>query len=194
MKPRDKRGRYISRYAAERAEERARRRPKRYVVFMLVGWAALVGAAGMPEDEPPAVCGLDAVVCPDEPDTPAWPAEELTPADRAVRDIPHSSPTTTARIRLLYAIGGELADEMARTIWCETQWYNVRSFAPYPDGRREESYGLAQIHLPDHDVTVEQAMTPEFAFRWMLDNWDTAKWYGYDRESERCTNGVPEYW
>ena len=192
MKPRDSRGRFVSRWRVEQERQRL----KRYFVFMLVGWAALAGAAEVVNREEPAVCGLDVVECPGEPPREPWELEEstLTPVERAIRDIPHKSPTTTARIRLLYEIGGDKADEMARTIWCETQWLNVQSFAYYPDGTREQSFGLAQIHLPDHDVTVAQAMDPEFAFRWMLENWNTAKWYGYDREAERCTNGVQEYW
>lgn len=34
-------------------------------------------------------------------------------------------------------------------------------------GNREMSYGLAQIHLPDHNVTHDQAIDPKFAIDFM---------------------------
>lgn len=37
-------------------------------------------------------------------------------------------------------------------------------------GDQELSFGLAMIHLPSHpDVTKEQAQDPDFALRWMVD-------------------------
>lgn len=38
-------------------------------------------------------------------------------------------------------------------------------------GERELSYGIAQIHVPDHDVTIQQAQDPDFALNWMADMW-----------------------
>jgi hypothetical protein len=50
-------------------------------------------------------------------------------------------------------------------------------------GEREKSFGLAQIHLPDHpNVTKEQATNPEFALRFMAEKWSEgrmAMWSGY---------------
>jgi len=34
-------------------------------------------------------------------------------------------------------------------------------------GDREQSFGLAQIHVPVHDVTEEQAKNPYFAVEWL---------------------------
>jgi len=71
-----------------------------------------------------------------------------------------------------------------KTVYCESQWYSIKSYLP------EESYGLAQIHTPVHNVTKEQALDAEFALNWMVDHWNTAKWYGYDRETGTCTNNL----
>lgn len=69
------------------------------------------------------------------------------------------------------------ADHFVKVIECET----MHSWDPfiqstYPnerDGGRELSFGLVQIHLPDHkNVSKEQAQDPEFAFEFMADYWD----------------------
>lgn len=47
-------------------------------------------------------------------------------------------------------------------------------------GERERSYGLAQIHLPDHPyVSIEQAKDPEFAIEFMAKSLSKGKniWY-----------------
>lgn len=46
-------------------------------------------------------------------------------------------------------------------------------------GDRERSFGLAQIHLPDHDVTYEQAIDPAFAIDFMAKNFaeGNAQWW-----------------
>lgn len=122
---------------------------------------------------------------------------EQTPVERAVSDIPHESPETTAIIEYLYTEAPKHdidPDPVARTIFCESRFYNIQS-AVVVDGVREPSYGLAQIHLPSHPtVSVEQALDPYFSVDWMLDHWHSEKWYGYDRESETCTNDNEEYW
>lgn len=40
----------------------------------------------------------------------------------------------------------------------------------YKQGDREQSYGLAQIHVPVHSVTVEQATQPLFAIDFLAKN------------------------
>lgn len=48
-------------------------------------------------------------------------------------------------------------------------------------GDREKSFGLVQIHLPDHpDVTREQAIDPAFAINFMAKNLGKVKWYCED--------------
>jgi len=37
----------------------------------------------------------------------------------------------------------------------------------YKQGDREQSYGLVQIHVPVHDVTIEQAIQPVFAVEFL---------------------------
>lgn len=48
-------------------------------------------------------------------------------------------------------------------------------------GERERSFGLAQIHLPDHpNVTEAQATDPAFAINFMAKNLGKVKWYCED--------------
>jgi len=43
-------------------------------------------------------------------------------------------------------------------------------------GEQEMSYGLAQIHLPDHpNVTYEQATNPDFALKFLAENLSAGK-------------------
>lgn len=75
------------------------------------------------------------------------------------------------------------------TIQCETAgtWNpDIQSMHRYPTDRpdwgvkagdRELSFGLAQFHLPAHNITVEQAQDPEFALHKMADLWVAGKQY-----------------
>lgn len=64
---------------------------------------------------------------------------------------------------------------MLETIKCEAKKNEDGTFDPlgqsqmlYKNGEQEESYGIAQIHLPDHpEISVEQAQNPEFAVSYM---------------------------
>lgn len=72
------------------------------------------------------------------------------------------------------------AYQMKRTLYCESHYRNIKSMLD------EESYGIAQIHLPSHpNITKEQALNPEFSIQWMANNW-TTKWYGYNRLLDAC--------
>lgn len=63
-----------------------------------------------------------------------------------------------------------LAKQMLEVIRCESGFVSQQSRHIRPDGTREPSFGVAQIHLPSHpDVTKEQAMDPEFSVHWMAD-------------------------
>lgn len=49
-------------------------------------------------------------------------------------------------------------------------------------GDQERSYGLAQIHICDHDVTIKQATDPHFALDFMARNFALGNqnmWMGY---------------
>lgn len=60
-------------------------------------------------------------------------------------------------------------------IKCETAGtWNPKKQSDYPneaDGGRELSFGLAQIHLPDHpDISLAQAEDPRFAIDFLVNN------------------------
>lgn len=124
---------------------------------------------------------------------------EILPAEteRALSDIPHTSSTTDEVIKYIYreAEGAGIdGDAIAHTIYCESMFYNIQS-GIVNNGVREPSYGLAQIHLPSHpNITAEQALNPYFAVDYLIKNWNTEKWYGYDRATDSCTNSINEYW
>lgn len=78
--------------------------------------------------------------------------------------------------------------EMWNTILCESganttiQSYYKKTYPPsvvlVGDTTREQSFGLAQIHLPDHpNVTMEQAQDPKFSIDFMAKNWYKVRWY-----------------
>jgi len=71
--------------------------------------------------------------------------------------------------------------KVKRTIDCENRDWDIdlQSLLTYKAGNRwgfaegtyEKSYGLAQIHLPDHpDITYEQATDPDFAINYMAEH------------------------
>ena len=53
----------------------------------------------------------------------------------------------------------------------------------FPAGTREKSYGVAQIHLPDHpEITYEQAIDPDFSVEYMAKEFALGhekQWMGY---------------
>lgn len=138
----------------------------------------------MSEEE---LCSLDSVVCKDE-----------EPVIKALQEVPHKTETTANLIKYLfeYTEGTDVDPEIvARTIYCESMWYNIPSGYINDEGIQEDSHGLAQIHLPSHpDISIEQAYDPYFAIRFIVDHWHTVAWYGYDREAETCTNPIKGYW
>lgn len=81
---------------------------------------------------------------------------------------------------------GTKAYQMERTLECESHFNNIQSYI-ITDGVREPSFGIAQIHQPSHpQVTMEQALDPEFAVKFMSDNWGKVKWFGYIKETDSC--------
>lgn len=86
-------------------------------------------------------------------------------------------------IAKVYGISGY---QMERTIECESRFNNIQSSA-YKNGIREDSWGIAQIHLPSWpEVSREEALDEEFAIDWMASHWNKAVWYGYSRKYDRC--------
>lgn len=77
-----------------------------------------------------------------------------------------------------YGTSGKL---LTSIIDCEDRDWNVsqQSYSTYksgnrwgfPAGTREKSYGLAQIHLPDHKtITYDQATDPDFSIDYLAKN------------------------
>lgn len=60
------------------------------------------------------------------------------------------------------------------TLKCEGDFYNGQSYVKKiggPNGR-EDSWGVAQIHLPSHpEISKEQALNPFWSINWMADEW-----------------------
>lgn len=85
-----------------------------------------------------------------------------------------------------YATGTK-AYQMKRTLYCESMGYqNIQSLI-VKDGEQEDSWGIAQLNLYwNKDVTKEQALDPEFSIKWMSERWETTKWYGYIRKTDKC--------
>lgn len=84
--------------------------------------------------------------------------------------------------------GGETEPILA-TIECESHYKNVQSNI-YSEGIREDSWGISQIHLPDHPkITKAQALDPEFAVEFIVKEfnnnnswmWSCYKFGGYKK-------------
>lgn len=63
--------------------------------------------------------------------------------------------------------------------------YKANNRWGFPNGTQEKSYGLAQIHLPDHKkVSYEDAIKPEYAVDFMAYNFSKGRqrwWMGYEK-------------
>lgn len=133
-------------------------------------------------------CTLRDVVCENEK-----PVEEAVEA--VSNAIGHDvTDETRKRIAYLYekaTAAGVPFKDAVKTVYCESMWISQKSVLP------EESYGLAQIHLPSHkNVTKEQAMDAYFAIDFLVEHWFTDQatadkmWFGYSRMTGMCTNGL----
>lgn len=68
----------------------------------------------------------------------------------------------------------------AETARCESGFVPQQSKVINKKGQREDSWGIFQIHLPDHpDVSREEAMDIEFATKW---------------SAEQFKKGYPNLW
>ena len=89
------------------------------------------------------------------------------------------------RVAKIYGVSGY---QMERTIECESRFNNIQSTA-YQNGAREDSWGIAQIHLPSHpEVSRDEALDEEFTIEWMAKNFNNpyVTWYGYSRKYDEC--------
>jgi hypothetical protein len=117
-----------------------------------------------------------------------------TPLEVALETIPHETEETARRITYLYEQAGEYADVLAKIAWCESMWFNVQSQVQQDYGT-ELSFGIFQLSVIHHDITVEQALDPYFSIDYAIELYKKEgekPWYGY--RNGHCTNGLPEYW
>lgn len=96
--------------------------------------------------------------------------QAATITDPAPSQTPATSTTAIEAKVAFYAdkynLNQRLRDQLKGTINCESQFISdVQSFAIDPKtGKREDSWGLAQINLPHNPtITREQAIDPDFA-------------------------------
>lgn len=82
--------------------------------------------------------------------------------------------------------------KMSKTMYCETQYRNIQSQLLYKfsdpkrgivKGTQELSFGVSQIHLPDHPhITKAQALDPVFSTEFMAEEFSKGrqtKWSCY---------------
>lgn len=90
-----------------------------------------------------------------------------------VQTVVQTTPMSTSSVRALIEASaskyGVNEVQLRNTLWCESQYKVGQSEYPDVNGPngREDSWGVAQIHLPDHpDVSREQAQDIPFAVDW----------------------------
>lgn len=137
--------------------------------------------------EPEQLCSLQAVMCEME--------QPLTTAVDAISEaIGHRvTDETVRRVTYLYEKATEAGVpfyDAVKTIYCESMWISQKSHLP------EESYGIAQVHVPSHKVSPETALDAYWSIDFLIEHWYTAQavadnmWYGYSRSTGSCTNGL----
>ena len=98
-------------------------------------------------------------------------------------------PTVEERIYKVAKEYGISGYQMYRTALCESRLENTQSRVLNPNGPngRENSFGIYQIYLTDHkDVSQWEALNEDFSIRWAAEHWYTAKWYAYNRKTDKC--------
>lgn len=107
-------------------------------------------------------------------------------AKSEIKEIQDTKSWINAKIEKVAAKYGRSAYQMKRTVECETRYKNKQSEV-VKNGKREDSWGIYQIHLPDHpSVSREQAMDIDFAIDWAGQHWNDVKWYAYNRKTDKC--------
>ena len=147
----------------------------------------------------PNLCELNYIDC---------GVKEESKVEKAIREIPHESVETEKWIRYIYEQAPKKdvdPDVVSHIIWCESGFWNKQSQLPYSfsspkrgihKGEQEKSYGILMWHVPDHDLTVEQALNPYFSIDRAIEYIGKGIfiWYGYSKETDTCANPVVEYW
>lgn len=96
--------------------------------------------------------------------------------------------------------------KMNHVIWCESAFFNLQSHLKYTftdakrgiyENEQEMSFGIFQLHTPDHKITPEEALTPRTAIDYavsLIKQSGYKPWHGYDESSDTCRNTREEYW
>lgn len=120
---------------------------------------------------------------------------QLTLAGMSLDAMQAQAATMTAADYKEYAVfaaekNGIDAEQFTATLQCESSWRPTKQSEFYKNGKREESYGIAQINLPMHlDVTYDQATDGAWSIDWAAKQFRAGnqKWwtcwknkYGYD--------------
>jgi hypothetical protein len=101
----------------------------------------------------------------------AYAKQDKAPLELIKTDMPdaalHEKLITTAEAH------GADWEEMYKTVACETSGTfrtDIQSGFRYKNGKQEQSFGIAQIHLPDHPhVSIDDAKDPDFALTFMAE-------------------------
>ena len=97
--------------------------------------------------------------------------------------------TVTTLEDKIYAVAKEFGIsgyQMYRTAVCESNMRNIQSQV-LKNGKQEQSFGYWQIHLPSWPgVSKWDALNEDFAIRWVAEHWYKAKWYAYNRKTDKC--------
>jgi hypothetical protein len=86
-----------------------------------------------------------------------------------------------------YTIGCETGGTYDPTIQSDVKYNFNDARRGIVYGDRERSYGLAQIHLPDHpSVTYDMATDPEYAIDFIASNWSKHSGWWYSWVNKAC--------
>lgn len=127
--------------------------------------------------------------------TAATTTQQVSPVERATNAISKAirhevTDETKKRVQYLYEQAAKKNvpfDDAVKTIWCESGW-ECRQSGIWKNGKQEKSYCLAQIHAPSHpNITNAQLWDAYYNIDFMVNNWDTETWYGYDRMTGYCS-------
>ena len=67
-------------------------------------------------------------------------------------------------------------DHFFKVINCESGWDpRIQSGYQLPDGTYERSWGIAQFNLDTNQITLDEALDPEFSLRKMAEFWAEGK-------------------
>lgn len=137
---------------------------------------------------PPVHVELSVARAEQAPEEAKMPSEEAWEPEVMPDPTDNATPAVEAKIRHYAKQYGVPYGDMYRVVACETGNTfdeKIQSYVPDPDGPngREDSWGLAQIHLPAHpNVTREQAQDADFALDFMArhfaedDHWMWTCW------------------